>query len=182
MNKNILNESLDYHDLVDIVLPKAMVDEYAAKMGKDSEIVTLAFVVKNKQAGEDLCDWFERGYDFVLDAEVSEGELSPGKFVVFVEMNRRTSVPERICELLSDLKTLTDIDLKDWTITYKDEDYEPDPDILKQILVLSPHQYRLQNENEKELNEMREIAGLETSKIFSKQDKDITDFKSIAGL
>lgn len=182
MNKKILNESLDYHDLVNIVIPKVMVDEYAAKMGKDSEIVTLAFVVKNKQAGEDLCDWFERGYDFVLDAEVSEGELSPGKYVVFVEMNRRTAVPERICELLDDLKTLTDIDLKDWTVIYKDEEYQPDPEILNQILVLSPHQYRIQNENEKELNEMREIAGLETSKIFSKQDKDITDFKSIAGL
>ena len=103
----ILNEGLDYHDLEGIVIPRLTVDEYAAQMGKDSEIVTIAFIVKNKQAGEDLSDWFERGYDFVLDAQVSDGELSSGKYLVFVEMNRRTTVPERIITLLDDLETLT---------------------------------------------------------------------------
>jgi hypothetical protein len=50
MNK-ILNEGLDYHDLEGIVTPRVTVDEYDAQMGKDSEIVTLAFIVKNKKAG-----------------------------------------------------------------------------------------------------------------------------------
>ena len=95
----LLNEGLDYHDLAGQMLPQVTVDEYAAHMGKDSEIVTLAFTIKNKQAGDDLCDWFERGYDFVLDAQVSEGEISPGRYLVFVEMNRRSSVPSRIIEL-----------------------------------------------------------------------------------
>jgi len=107
----ILNEGLDYHDLEGQMVPKVTVDEYAAHMGKDSEIVTLAFIIKNKQAGDDLCDWFERGYDFVLDAQVSEGEISPGKYLVFVEMNRRSTVPARIIELLEDLTTLTDLKL-----------------------------------------------------------------------
>jgi hypothetical protein len=72
-------------------------------MGKDSEIVTLAFTVKSEAAGNDLSDWFERGYDWVLDAQVSEGEIKPGQYLVFVEMNRRSSVPKRIIELLEDL-------------------------------------------------------------------------------
>ena len=93
MTKVIINEGLDYHDLEGIVMPVLSVDEYSAQMGKDSEIVTLAFTVNNKKAGEDLSDWFERGYDFVLDAQVSDGELSTGKYLVFVEMNRRTTVP-----------------------------------------------------------------------------------------
>ncbi len=100
MSKRILNEGLDYHDLVGQMIPEVTVDEYAAKMGEDDEIVTLAFTVKGKQVGEDLSDWFERGYDWVLDAQVSDGELVPGKYLVFVEMNRRTSTPERIIELL----------------------------------------------------------------------------------
>lgn len=181
----ILNEGLDYHDLEGIVTPTVTVDEYAAKMGKDSEIVTLAFIVNNKQAGSDLSDWFERGYDFVLDAQVSDGELSSGKYLVFVEMNRRTSVPERICTLCEDLETLTDIPLKDWTVVVDDEEYEPDVEVLKQVLTLSPHQYRetVEPEKEEELNEMRERAGLDVKSLYTdKQDSEIKSYKSIAGL
>lgn len=181
----ILNEGLDYHDLEGIVTPKVTVDEYAAKMGKDSEIVTLSFIVNNKQAGSDLSDWFERGYDFVLDAQVSDGELSSGKYLVFVEMNRRTSIPKRILTLIEDLQTLTDIPPKDWTVVVDDEEYEPDEEILKQVIKLSPQQYREQVEPEKEeeLNEMRERAGLEVKQIYTdKQDSEIKSFKSMAGL
>ena len=180
----ILNEGLDYHDLEGIVIPRVTVDEYAAQMGKDSEIVTLAFIVKNKQAGEDLSDWFERGYDFVLDAQVSDGELTSGTYLVFVEMNRRTSVPERIVTLLEDLETLTDIPLKDWTVVVDDEEHEPDAEVLKQVITISPHQYRTEVEpDEEELNEMRERAGLDVKAIHAdKQDADIKAFKSMAGL
>ncbi len=181
----ILNEGLDYHDLEGIVTPTITVDEYAAKMGKDSEIVTLSFVVNNKQAGSDLSDWFERGYDFVLDAQVSEGELTTGKYLVFVEMNRRTSVPKRIINLIEDLETLTDIPLKDWTIVVNDEEYEPDENILKQVIRLSPHEYReeVETEKEEELNEVRERAGLDVKTIYAdKQDSEIKTFKAMAGL
>jgi hypothetical protein len=92
-NKTILNEGLDHHDLEGQMIPTVTVDEYAAHMGNDSEIVTLAFTIKSEAAGNDLVDWFERGYDFVLDAQVSEGEVKPGQYLVFVEMNRRSSVP-----------------------------------------------------------------------------------------
>lgn len=180
----ILNEGLDYHDLEGIVIPRVTVDEYAAQMGKDSEIVTLAFKVKNKQAGEDLSDWFERGYDFVLDAQVSDGELTSGTYLVFVEMNRRTSVPERIITLLDDLETLSDTPLKDWTVVVDDEEYEPDAEVLKQVITISPHQYREEVEpDEEELNEMRERAGLEVKALHAdKQDAELKAFKSMAGL
>ena len=180
----ILKEGLDYHDLEGIVTPRVTIDEYAAQMGKDSEIVTLAFIVKNKQAGEDLSDWFERGYDFVLDAQVSDGELTSGTYLVFVEMNRRTTVPERIVTLLDDLETLTDIPLKDWTVVVDDEEYEPDAEVLKQVITISPHQYREEVEpDEEELNEMRERAGLDVKVLHAdKQDADIKAFKAMAGL
>lgn len=181
----ILNEGLDYHDLEGIMTPTVTVDEYAAKMGKDSEIVTLSFIVNNKQAGSDLSDWFERGYDFVLDAQVSDGELSSGKYLVFVEMNRRTTVPERIIKLIEDLETLNDIPLKDWTIVVDDEEYEPSEEILKQVIKLSPQQYRetVEPEKEEELNEMRERAGLDVKPIYTdKQDSELKSYKSMAGL
>lgn len=183
MTKVIINEGLDYHDLEGQLVPTLTVDEYSAHMGKDSEIVTLAFTIKNKQAGDDLCDWFERGYDFVLDAQVSEGEISPGRYLVFAEMNRRSTVPARIIELLEDLETLTDMKLSEWTIIVDDEEYEPTEEVLKQVIVMSPHNYRVEEENEEELNEMRENAGLEVKAIYSdKQDAELKAFKAMAGL
>jgi hypothetical protein len=183
-NKTILNEGLDYHDLEGQMIPTVTIDEYAAHMGEDSEIVTLAFTIKSEAAANDLVDWFERGYDFVLDAQVSEGEVKPGQFLVFVEMNRRSSVPKRIIELLDDLETLTAIPVKDWTIIVDDEEHSPEEDILKQVITISPHEYREEEEvEEEEINEMRERAGLEVKAIHAdKQDAEIKAFKSMAGL
>ena len=178
----ILNEGLDYLDLENQLESEVSIDEYSAKVGKDSVIITLAFVVKSKLAGEDLSDWFERGYDFVLDAQISEGELEPGKWLVFVEMDRRSRAPERIIDMLKDLKTLTGYDIKDWTIKLDDEEYEPDVEVLKAKMVLSPKEYRKDQEREEKFNEYRELAGLETKKIFEHQDSDIKNFKMLAGL
>ena len=168
--------------MVDQIEPIVSVDEYAAKMGKDSDIVTLAFTVNSEAAGNDLVDWFERGYDWVLDANISEGELSPGKYLVFVEMKRRTKVPERIVELITDLKTLTDLSINEWTVIVDAEDYDADENVLKQVIPISPHEYREENEDEEELNEMRHRAGLDTVNLHGEPDSELKAFISMAGL
>ena len=182
MTRRIINEGLDYLDMVDQIEPTVSVDEYSAKMGKDSDIVTLAFTVKSEAAGNDLVDWFERGYDWVLDASLSEGELSPGKYLVFVEMKRRTKVPERIVELIEDLETLTDLKVTEWTINIDEEEYDADEDLLKQKITISPHEYREENEDEEELNEMRHRAGLDTVNLHGEPDSELKAFISMAGL
>ena len=68
----IITEGLDFNDMDGQIAPTVTVDEYEAKMGKNSDIVTLSFTVNSELAGSDLVDWFERGYDFVLDASVSD--------------------------------------------------------------------------------------------------------------
>ena len=40
MTNRIINEGLDYMDMEHQIEPTVSVDEYAAKMGKDSDIVT----------------------------------------------------------------------------------------------------------------------------------------------
>lgn len=182
MTRRIINEGLDYLDMVDQIEPTVSVDEYSAKMGKDSDIVTLAFIVKSEAAGNDLVDWFERGYDWILDASISEGELSPGKYLVFVEMKRRTKVPERIVELIDDLETLTDLKATEWTVNIDEEEYDADEDLLKQKITISPHEYREENEDETELNEMRHRAGLDTVNLHGEPDSELKAFISMAGL
>lgn len=182
MTKKIILEGLDYMDLEGQLEPHLSVDEYSAKMGKDSDIVTLAFTVKSEAAGDDLVDWLERGYNFILDAQVSEGEINRGKHLVFAELERRTTVPARIIELLNDLETLTGYKAKDWTVEIDEEEYDADENILKQKIILSPKEYRVDEEREEDLNEMRTIAGLKTTKIHDAQDVEIKNFKAIAGL
>ena len=53
-------------------------------------------------------------------------------------MKRRRSVPERIVELLEDLKTLCGLSLKDWTIVVDDQEYDADPEVLKKVIITSP--------------------------------------------
>lgn len=183
----VLNESLDYMDMVDQISDTITVDEYSAKMGKDKDIVTITFTVHNKLAAEDLVTWFERGYDFVLDASVSEGELEPGKWLVFAELDRRSKVPNRIITLLSDLETLTAIKLKDWKVEIEGEECEADEDAIREHMILNPNVYKDEKEEaeheleDKDLNEMRLRAGIDVKSVYV-EDEYIKNLKAIAGM
>ena len=177
----ILKEGFDYMDLEGILLPRISVDEYRAKTGSDADMVTLAFTIKSKNAGKDLVSWFERGYDFVVDAKLSDGELSNGKYLVFVELKRRSSVPKKIVELLEDLETLTGFKLTDWTVKIYDEFYEADEQELGAVIIKSASDYKKIKENQDDLNEMRQIAGLKNVD-YHEVDADIRKIKTIAGL
>lgn len=182
MKDNILiTEGLDFRDMVNQIFTIITVDEYSAKMGKDSDIVTLTFMVKSENVGNDLVDWFERGYEWVLDSSVSDGEIEIGKWLVFLEIDRRSTVPARIVELLKDLKPLTNKKLTEWKIQVDGKEYPADEKVLKDVIICNPAKYKIEKENEKELNEMRTIANIETKSIFEK-DADIKKYISNAGL
>lgn len=183
----VLNESLDYMDMVDQIGDTITIDEYSAKMGKDKDIVTVTFTAHSKLAAEDLVTWFERGYDFVLDASVSEGELEPGKWLVFAELDRRSKVPNRIITLLSDLETLTDLKLKDWKVEIEGEECEADEDAIREHMILNPNVYKDEKEEaeneleDNDLNEMRLRAGIDVSSVYV-EDEYIKNLKAIAGM
>lgn len=178
--------ALDYMDLEGQLKDKITIDEYSAKMGKDSDIVTVTFTTNSKLAAKDLVTWFERGYDFVLDASVSDGEIESGKWLVFVEMDRRSKVPNRIVTLLEDLENLTGMDVSDWTVEIDGDEYEASEEIMKQKMILNPNEYKDKKDSEDEepesdLNEMRLRAGLDVTTTYN-EDEYIKNLKAIAGL
>ena len=178
--------ALDYMDLEGQLKNKITIDEYAAKMGKDSDIVTVTFTTHSKLAAKDLVTWFERGYDFVLDASVSDGEIDPGSWLVFVEMDRRSKVPNRIVTLLEDLENLTGLKLSDWTVEIDGDEYEASEEIMKEKMVLNPNEYKIEKDSEEEepetdLNEMRLRAGIDVKTTYI-EDEYIKNIKAIAGL
>jgi len=86
------------------------IDSFASKMGSDKDILTLSFSLKEKAPADDLMHFLERGYNFILDADVTAGEQSDGTYKVFVEMARDKKAHENILEIISGVKNLTEID------------------------------------------------------------------------
>lgn len=105
-----LNEGLLAGDLRFLVDNIFEVDSYSSKMGEDKDIVVISFTVNSQDPANDLVEFVENGYDFVLDADISPGELSDGKYKVFVEIERNQRIPEQITELLTGVKNLAEIE------------------------------------------------------------------------
>lgn len=97
----------DLRHLVDNILE---IDSYKSKMGDDANIVTLSFNITNKQAADDLNEFIEKGYGFVLDSDVTAGEQSDGKYRVFVEIERDKHTPDNIFEIMDGVSKLSGID------------------------------------------------------------------------
>jgi hypothetical protein len=87
-------------DLKDLVDPIFEVDSYQSKMGDDEDIVVVSFTVNETNAAKDLVDFIEKGYEFVLDADSTPGEIDNGKYKVFVEMERNRNISRNILDLL----------------------------------------------------------------------------------
>lgn len=102
--------SLREGDLRNLISEVFEVDGFQSKMGDDKNIITVSFNVEGKDPANDLANFLEKGYDFVLDADVTSGEQSNGKYKVFVELERDRSGPDNIMEMLDGISKLGDID------------------------------------------------------------------------
>lgn len=105
-----LQETLRPSDLRKLVSNIFEIDSYASKMGEDADIVVLSFTVEDHEPALDLVNFIERGYDFVLDADSTPGELKDGRYKVFVELERNRHVPKNIMEILYGVSKLTGVD------------------------------------------------------------------------
>ena len=174
-----INESLGYKDMEGLLKSEIHIDEFTSKMGDDDDIIVVSFFVRDPQASKDLMAWFEKGYDFVIDADRSPGEIKPNRYLVYVEIRRRSSAGAHVEQLLSDLATLTEFEPKDWTMIYEGKDYPYTQEEFERIVPLSPKAYRKQHDGD--LNEMRIAAGIPTKQIYEK-DKDIIAIQQAAGI
>jgi hypothetical protein len=115
-NNKQLNEGLRTNDLKDMVSEIFTVDQYKSKMGEDKDIVVLGFRVEDKHPAIDLMEFIERGYKFILDADMSSGEEHDGKYQVFVELERTPNLPKQVSSLIEGISQLCDC--WDWKFKY----------------------------------------------------------------
>lgn len=176
-----LSESLNFKDLDGLMKPTIHVDEFSSKMGDDDDIVVVSFFIRNDQAAKDLMSWFEKGYDFVLDADRSPGEIKPGRYLVYVEMRRRSTAGANVEQLLDDLNTLTEFESAgEWTMHYKGKEMPFSRDEFDRTVPLSPRAYR--ERYEKDLNEVRIAAGLPVISNYDRRDRTLQAIQSAAGI
>lgn len=116
-NQKKLDEGLQAHDLKNFVYDIFTIDQYKSKMGEDRDIVVLGFRVKEKYPAIDLMEFIERGYDFILDADMSSGEERDGYYKVFVELERTGNLPSQLLEMLGGVGQLCGID--NWKFRYQ---------------------------------------------------------------
>lgn len=181
MHNKTLNEGLQHKDMEGLIKQTIHIDEFEAKMGPEEEICVVSFYVRNTKVADDLIGWFERGYDFILDADRSPGEVQPNRYLVYVELKRRTSIAKWLHEILYDLGTLCEFDKpEEWIVSVKDQEFAFSKEAILKNVITSPQDFR--EENESDLNEMREIAGLPTKTVHNSKEEDIQALKNIAGL
>jgi len=167
------NEGLEKGDLERLVSTKITVDEYKSKMGTDEEIVVLSFFIQGKEPALDLVNFIEKSYEWVVDADASSGEVDNGKYIVFVEIEREPNIAEHIIEMLTDLRNLTEHDLKNWDMEY----FKPrkkiaiDVDSIKSVIPGTPEEYRRVAKRETDaLDQLKTASGVKVNTVAPKND------------
>lgn len=172
-NSKLLRENIEMGDLKRLVHNELHIDEYKSKMGDDADVCVISFKVSGKEPSADLVSFIEKGYDYVLDADVSSGEKEGGDYLVFVELDRTEELPEQIMRIMHDLMNLTKQEIADWRVRYykSTKDHELNEDVLEQIIPLSPEDYKLKySKDEEDVDTEQDIT------------KDLDQMKAIAGV
>lgn len=138
----ILQEGLRSKDLKNLVFDTFTIDRFKSKMGEDSDVVVLGFKVKEKYPAIDLMEFIEKGYGFILDADISAGEEHDGHYYVFAEIERTPKLPKQIKELFSGIGQLTDC--YDWKFRYQkaNKDIDLNEETISQFVPTTKEDYQ----------------------------------------
>lgn len=144
-----LLEGLRPGDLNRMVSHRFTIDQYKSKMGNDKDIVVIAFRVADKFPAIDLMEFIEKGYPYVLDADISSGEERDGKYAVFVEFERSVKFPKQLDDLLRGVSQLCNC--TNWRFRFfKDiSSYEFNIKTIEEIVPLTPNEYVTRTEAQK---------------------------------
>lgn len=138
----LLNEdSLKAGDLKLLVSHIFEVDSYKSKMGDDKDVVVLSFTVEDREPADDLASFIEKGYQFVLDADVTPGEMSNGQYKVFVELERNRHVAENIADLLYGVGKLSNIEKFKFRYYKSFDSKDAIAETLSEVIPNSPQDY-----------------------------------------
>ncbi len=163
--------SVEYGDLKRLVHNEVHVDEFSSKLGNNEDVVVISLKVAGKEPGQDICAFVEKGYDWVLDADVSPGEMEDGDYIVFIELPRDESTVERFIEFMSDLMNLTEQKIEEYRVKYRHQSVEHplDADTLKRVIPSSAGEYKRMY-GKHEIDKLKTAAGIDVDTKAPKND------------
>lgn len=129
--------SLKNGDLSGTILPEVSLDEFEPKAGDDVDVIVVAFYLNDEGPAADLNTFIQRGFIDTLDVEVSPSTDEDGHYLVFVEMSRDDTFPDKFQALMKDVGNVSGN--MDWKVkTYfsdgKSFDYN-DPELYNYIII-----------------------------------------------
>ena len=134
--------SLKNGDLAGTILPDVSIDEIEPKAGDVKDVIVVAFYLDDQNPADDLNTFIQRGFIDTLDVEVSPNTDEEGRYLVFVEMSRDDTFPNKFQALLKDIGNLSGN--MDWSVkTYLADDRAfkfNDPELFN-YLILQPEAY-----------------------------------------
>lgn len=134
--------SLKNGDLAGTVLPEVSIDEFEPKAGDDLSVIVVAFYLTDEPPAQDLNTFIQRGFIDTLDVEVSPNTDEQGRYLVFVEMSRDDTFPNKFQALLKDIGNLTgDIDWEIKTYFSDDKIFKFNDPELYNYIIIDPEQY-----------------------------------------
>jgi hypothetical protein len=174
-------EGLRRADLKDMVDNLFTIDQFKSKMGDDKHTIVLRFRAANKEPAVDLMEFIERGFNSVLDADVSSGEEKDGYYSVFVELERTEHAPAQIKELINGISQLCDCTT--WRFRwYKDiGGHDFSEEAIKENVPLTAEEYArsIEGQDAGEIAEFFDQGAIDS--ITVDENKNITFTKPFAG-
>jgi nitrate reductase NapAB chaperone NapD len=140
-NNQQLNEGLRSDDLKNMITPIFSIDTFKSKMGEDRDVCVMSIVANDRAPAKDLMEFVEKGYNFVLDADISSGEDDKGQYHVFIELPRTPRLAEQIKELKYGIEKLTGI--TEFKFVYHKQNVEHDltEETLRNVIPNTPASY-----------------------------------------
>jgi len=174
-------EGLRRADLKDMVDNLFTVDQFKSKMGDDKDTIVIRFRAADKEPALDLMDFIEKGYNYVLDADVSSGEERDGKYSIFVEIERTEKAPGQVKDLLNGVTQLCAC--TGWRFRwYRDvggQDFTPEA--FAEIVPLTPEDYAssIEGADDAEVSDFFDQGAIDSVEVD--EDRNITFTKPYAG-
>ena len=177
-----LFEGLESGDLKRLIHTELHIDEFRSKLGDDSDVIVLSFKVDSKEPATDLVSFIEKGYEWVLDADVSSGELEDGSYIVFVELDRNNQAATNIMQLMDELMNLTTQTTDEWRVRYYKarKEQQLSLEALESLIPTTPEAYERAH-GQSGIDELKTAAGINVTTKAPKNDFTET-LRSLAGI
>jgi hypothetical protein len=175
-----LYEGLRSGDLREFVNDTFTIDRYKSKMGEDGDVVVIGFTVREKHPAMDLVEFIEKGYPFILDADMSIGEERDGKYRVFVEIERSTALPGQLGHMFEGISQLCDC--YNWKFQYQKtaSPVKFTPDAILETVPMTPKEYESRITEFKN-EDVRAFFDQGTTEVSLESDNTLTFKKPFAG-